>query len=162
MFFPVPWFMDGAGHSLDGAFASIAALYVNQISRQRQFGSSPMVSCPRKPTANVRKVTRICLSFRPATYWGHSSCRGNRQSRQDAPPVIAYTTNGAFSYRDATVGIARSVRTYKGKILLLVSAQSSSLRVGSFYQSMWVRCRANFNLARRSPGQTATSKATVF
>ncbi|KAH9991785.1 Golgi CORVET complex core vacuolar protein 8-domain-containing protein [Russula vinacea] len=34
--------MDGAGHWLDGTFASIAALFVNQISRQRQFGSSPM------------------------------------------------------------------------------------------------------------------------
>jgi hypothetical protein len=43
-------------------------------------------------------------------------------------PTMAHTTNGAFSYTDATGDIARSVRTYKGKIFLLVSAYSSSLR----------------------------------
>jgi hypothetical protein len=42
-------------------------------------------------------------------------------------PTIAHTTNGAFSYSDATGDIARSVRTYKGKIFLLVSAHSDSL-----------------------------------
>lgn len=37
-------------------------------------------------------------------------------------PTIAHTTNGTFSYSDATGNIAHSVRTYKGKIFLLVSA----------------------------------------
>ena len=40
-------------------------------------------------------------------------------------PTIAHTTNGAFSYTDATGDIAHSVRTYKGKIFLLVSAPSA-------------------------------------
>ena len=44
-------------------------------------------------------------------------------------PTIAHTTNGAFSYSDATGNIAHSVRTYKGKIFFLVSAQLSSLFV---------------------------------
>jgi hypothetical protein len=44
-------------------------------------------------------------------------------------PTIAHTTNGSFSYTDATGDIARSVRTYKGKIFLLVSAQSNNLCV---------------------------------
>ena len=34
-----------------------------------------------------------------------------------------------FSCTDVTVGVARSVRTYKGKIILLVRAHSSSLCV---------------------------------
>lgn len=38
-------------------------------------------------------------------------------------PSIGHTINGAFSYSDATSDIAHSVRTYKGKIFLLVSAQ---------------------------------------
>ena len=41
-------------------------------------------------------------------------------------PTIAHTTNGAFSYTDATGDIAHSVRIYKGKIFLLVSVHSSS------------------------------------
>jgi vacuolar protein sorting-associated protein 8 len=44
-------------------------------------------------------------------------------------PSIAHTTNGAFSYTDATGNIAHSMRTYKGKIFLLVSAFSTSLCV---------------------------------
>jgi vacuolar protein sorting-associated protein 8 len=44
-------------------------------------------------------------------------------------PTIAHTTNGAFSYTDATGDIAHSVRTYKGKIFLLVGAYLTSLCV---------------------------------
>ena len=42
-------------------------------------------------------------------------------------PTVAHTTNGAFSYTDATGDIAHSLRTYKGKIILLVSARLISL-----------------------------------
>jgi len=44
-------------------------------------------------------------------------------------PTIAHTMNGVFSYTDAMADIAHSVRTYKGKIFLLVSAHSISLFV---------------------------------
>jgi vacuolar protein sorting-associated protein 8 len=37
-------------------------------------------------------------------------------------PTIAHTVNGAYSYPDAIGDIAHSVRTYKGKIFFLVSA----------------------------------------
>ena len=37
---------------------------------------------------------------------------------------MAHTINGAFSYSDAAGDVAHSVRTYKGKIFLLVSARS--------------------------------------
>ena len=40
--------------------------------------------------------------------------------------MIGHTINGAFSYTDATGDVAHSVRTYKGKIFLLVSARSLS------------------------------------
>ena len=35
-------------------------------------------------------------------------------------PILAHTTNGSVSYPDAVTEIAHSVRTYKGKIFLLV------------------------------------------
>ena len=58
VFFPVPWFMNGVGRLLDGAFASIAALSVNLSAAARLFIYC-IVRCLRGPTANVRIVTRI-------------------------------------------------------------------------------------------------------
>lgn len=50
-----------------------------------------------------------------------------------SPRMIAHTTNGAFSYTDVTGDIAHSVRTYKGKIFLLVSANQSRLVGAALY-----------------------------
>lgn len=36
-------------------------------------------------------------------------------------PILAHTTNGSVSYTDAVTEVAHSIRTYKGKIFLLVS-----------------------------------------
>jgi hypothetical protein len=46
-------------------------------------------------------------------------------------PTIAHATNGVFSYMGTTGDIAHSVRTYKGKIFLLVGAHSSRLCRGA-------------------------------
>ena len=37
-------------------------------------------------------------------------------------PTLGYTSNGAISYSDSLGDIAHSVRSYKGKVFLLVSA----------------------------------------
>ena len=71
VFFSVPWFMNGVGRLLDGAFASIAAISVkpNILSAAARLFTYSMVRCPRGPTANVRDSNPcfVHLAGRPRT-----------------------------------------------------------------------------------------------
>ena len=71
VFFSVPWFMNGVGRLLDGAFASIAALSVkpNILSAAARLFAYSMVRCPRGPTAKVRDSNPyfVHLAGRPRT-----------------------------------------------------------------------------------------------
>ena len=41
-------------------------------------------------------------------------------------PILSHTTNGTVEYMDAVTEVAHSVRTYKGKIFLLVRRNRNS------------------------------------